>query len=104
MHQILDVLEFRSNNEVHRPVISALELLKKYAGSGQHYYSPDERVPIEGVIKSGWRDVVVELEDGQEKSTVNYEISVSRHHRERLRCKEIKWSALIAIGTRRFTC
>ncbi len=32
--QILDVLEFRSNNEMHRPVIKALELLKKYAASG----------------------------------------------------------------------
>lgn len=36
--QILEVLEFRSNNDTHRPVISALELLKKYTGSTQHYY------------------------------------------------------------------
>jgi len=28
--QILDTLEFRSNNDTHRPVISALELLKRY--------------------------------------------------------------------------
>ena len=32
---ILEQLEFRSNNEVHRPVIQALELLKKYADSNQ---------------------------------------------------------------------
>jgi len=31
--QFLEVLEFRSNNEVHRPVIQALELLTKHAGS-----------------------------------------------------------------------
>jgi len=67
--------------------------------SGQHHYSPDERVPIEGVIKSGWRDVVVELDkDGQRESTVNYEISVLQAPWERLR-KEI-WLALI-VGTRR---
>lgn len=34
--QILDILEFRSNNEIYQPVIKALELLKKYASSGQH--------------------------------------------------------------------
>ncbi len=97
--QILAVLEFRSNNEVHRPVVLALELLKKYAGTGQHYYSPDERVPMEGVIKSGWRDVVVELDkNGQARiNRVNYEISVLQALREKLRCKEI-W----VVGANRY--
>ena len=31
--EILQSLEFRSNNEHHRPVIQALDLLKRYAGS-----------------------------------------------------------------------
>lgn len=97
--QILATLEFRSNNEVHRPVISALELLKKYTGSSQHYYSPDEWVPMEGVIKSGWRDVVVERDlDGQERiNRVNDEISVLQALREKLRCKEI-W----VVGANRY--
>ena len=47
---ILDKLEFRSNNEVHRPVIQALELLKKYADSKQRYYDSGEEIPIEGVL------------------------------------------------------
>jgi hypothetical protein len=51
--QILEVLEFRSSNDVHRPVIQALELLKKYADSKQRYYSASEEVPIEGVLLHG---------------------------------------------------
>ena len=51
--QILEVLEFRSNNEVHRPVIQGLELLTKYAESQKQYYDPKSEVPIDGVLKSG---------------------------------------------------
>ena len=51
--QLLEVLEFRSNNEQHRPVIKALELLKKYAHSKARYYDPEADVPIKGVLKSG---------------------------------------------------
>jgi len=76
--QILDTLEFRSNNDTHRPVISALELLKRYQDSTQHYYSPNDKIFINGVLKSGWRDLIVEIDkDGLERvNRVNYEISV----------------------------
>lgn len=37
--QLLEVLEFRSNNDIHRPIILALELLKKYTDSKAKYYS-----------------------------------------------------------------
>ncbi|NER26159.1 MAG: DUF4158 domain-containing protein, partial [Symploca sp. SIO1C4] len=40
--QLLEMLEFRSNNEMHRPVIQALELLKKYSQSQGRYYTPGE--------------------------------------------------------------
>ena len=32
--RLLNTLEFRSNNDLHRPVLDALALVKKYAGSG----------------------------------------------------------------------
>ena len=48
--QILDTLEFRSNNDMHRPVISALELLKKYQDSSQRYYSSSDPLYIKGVL------------------------------------------------------
>jgi hypothetical protein len=31
--QLLETLSFRSNNEVHQPVIWALEIVKRYAGT-----------------------------------------------------------------------
>ncbi len=66
--QILEALEFRSNNELYQPVIKALELIKKYTGSSQHYYSPEDEVLIDGVLKNSWREIVVEVDDsGVEK-------------------------------------
>lgn len=97
--KILDTLEFRSNNDTHRPVISALELLKKYQASAQHYYSPDDQIFINGVLKSGWRDLIVEVDkDGNERvNRVNYEISVLQALRDKLRSKEI-W----VVGAKRY--
>ncbi len=75
---ILSVLEFRSNNDIHRPVIDALNLIKKYVGSTQRYYSKEDEVMIDGVLKNSWRDIVVEIDaNGQEiVNRVNYEINV----------------------------
>lgn len=36
--EILGILQFQSNNDVHQPVIKALELIKKYAQTGSHYF------------------------------------------------------------------
>lgn len=97
--QLLASLEFRSNNDVHRPVIQALELLKKYADSSQRYYEAKDEVPIEGVLRSGWREILLERNaDGLERiNRINYEISVLQALRERLRCKEI-W----VVGANRY--
>lgn len=96
---ILNQLEFRSNNEVHRPVIQALELLKKYANSKQRYYDAGEDIPIEGVLRSGWQEIILEKNaDGEIKiNRINYELSVLQALREKLRCKEI-W----VVGANRY--
>lgn len=96
---ILKQLEFRSNNEVHRPVIQALELLKKYADSKQSYYDAGEDIPIEGVLRSGWQEIILENNsDGEIKvNRINYELSVLQALREKLRCKEI-W----VVGANRY--
>ncbi|GMU26342.1 MAG: hypothetical protein AMXMBFR16_12470 [Candidatus Uhrbacteria bacterium] len=88
---LLDVLTFRSNNNVHRPVIRALELLKRYLDSRHHYYPADVEVLIDGVIRPGWREIIVERDvDGQERvNRVNYEFCVLQVLREKLRRKEI---------------
>jgi hypothetical protein len=99
MPDLLKVLEFRSNNEVHRPIISALELLKKYAGSKQRYYTDGEKVPLDGVVRNSWREIVEEQDkDGQKRvNRINYEICVLQTLREKLRCKEI-W----VVGANRY--
>lgn len=96
---ILGLLEFRSNNDVHRPVIEALELLKKYATSQQRYYDPTESVPLVGILKNEWAALIVETNsDGEVKiNRINYEIFVLQALRDGLRCKEI-W----VIGANRY--
>ena len=89
--KLLSLLEFRSNNDIHQPVIEALKLLKKYANSKQRYYDSEENVPIEGVLKKSWQEILIETDSkGQERiNRINYEICVLQALRERLRCKEI---------------
>ena len=97
--QLLSMLEFRSNNDIHRPVIGALELLKKYALSKAKYYDLGEDIPIDGVLKSGWKEIVIETDsNGLERiNRINYEINVLKALRERLYCKEI-W----VVGANRY--
>jgi TnpA family transposase len=87
---LLATLEFRSNNAAHQPVIRALALLRRYADSKAHSYGAED-VPLEGVVRAGLRDFVIEVgKDGQERiNRINYEIAVLHALRDGLRCKEI---------------
>jgi len=88
---LLNHLEFRSNNERHKPVISALELLKKYIGSKEKYYNSDEIVPTEGIVNASLAELIIETApDGSTKiNRINYELAVLKALRDGLRCKEI---------------
>ena len=97
--QLLETLSFRSNNEVHQPVICALEIVKRYAGTKLRIFPIEEIVPLEGVVRGLWREAVVET-DTQGRSRVNritYEICLLEALREQLRCKEI-W----VVGANRY--
>ncbi|SFJ81416.1 Tn3 transposase DDE domain-containing protein [Thermoflavimicrobium dichotomicum] len=85
---LLDVLEFRSNNDIHKPVIEALELLKKYANTAHRYYAESDYIPIEGVVRTAWIETVIDKETNR-INRINYEISVLQALRDKLRCKEI---------------
>ena len=64
---VLDALRFQSNNTVHRPVIEAIDILKKNRDSRQQYYNADE-VPLDGIIQKKWREIVVEQDkDGKDR-------------------------------------
>ncbi|MBV8883348.1 MAG: Tn3 family transposase [Chroococcidiopsidaceae cyanobacterium CP_BM_RX_35] len=97
--QLLTMLEFRSNNHMHQPVIQALELLKKYQGNTQRYYAPEDEPLIDGVLKRRWRDLVVEVdkEERERINRINYELCVLQALREQLRSKEI-W----VVGAKRY--
>jgi hypothetical protein len=57
--KLLDVLEFRSNNSTHRPVIEALALVARYASAGNTTYYPlAETVPVHKGMDGDWADVV----------------------------------------------
>jgi hypothetical protein len=97
--KLLAALEFRSNNDCHRPVMQGLELVKRFADSKVHTFPPDEEVPLDGVVRGLWRDAVVE-KDAAGRNRVNrvtYEIAVLEALREQLRCKEI-W----VVGANRY--
>ncbi len=96
---LLELLQFCSNNQIHRPVILALELLKKYTDSRERYYDQSETVPLDGIIKNNWSDVILETNpDGTIKiNRINYELAVLQALRDGLRCKEI-W----VVGANRY--
>jgi len=95
----LAALEFRSNNDRHRPVMQALDVVKRFADTKGHTFPPDADVPLDGVVHGLWHDAVM-AQDSVGRNRVNritYEIAVLEALRERLRCKEI-W----VVGANRY--
>ena len=87
---LLQALEFRSNNQVHQPVIRALDVIKQTVEHAPRFYDP-EAIPLEGVVSAGWSDLIL-TPDKQGLLRVDrlkYELCVLQALRERLRCKEI---------------
>ncbi len=97
--ELLDMLDFRSNNELYKPVIRAIQLVKDYVRSPRQYYPDHEIIPIKEVVAAKWREFVVEKEDdGIEKvNRLNYEVCVLTALREKVRVREI-W----IVGANRF--
>ena len=86
---ILKVLKFRSNNEAHRPVLRAVELLTRYADvAGDFpYFAEDADVPLADVVPDAWLPIV-QTESGR-INRIAYEMCALQVLREKLRCKEI---------------
>ena len=103
---VLEALEFRSNNAAHRPVIEALDLLRRYAGSTAKAYPAEEGVPIEGVVPPGWRFLVVRADErGRERvDRVGYEVCALKALREALRSREVWSRTPTATGIPTRTC
>ena len=92
--QILEALEFRSNNTVHRPVMEALKLIKRYKAEHSPstlYYARGEHVPVDGVIPRDLADLLYKTDKrGRQRiQRTVYECGVFQTLRDKLRCKEI---------------
>jgi TnpA family transposase len=86
---LLDALEIRSNNAGHRPVIEALELLRRYAPrpGTVRFYDAGEDLPIDGVVPAEWREAVVDAQGRVER--IPYELCVLRALRDGIRRREL---------------
>lgn len=88
---LLDVLEFRSNNDTHRPVLDALDLIRRYADTRLTYLPAGETVPTHKGLLGDWNELVFTDRAKGPKRVVRgvYEICTFQALRDSLRCKEI---------------
>ena len=94
---LLEVLNLRCNNEKHRPVMEALELVARYRNKANPVFPAKEYVPLNGVIKDEWQDYVLDDKQKNRVNRITYEVCLLGTLREKVRCKEI-W----VEGARRF--
>lgn len=90
--KLLDVLEFRSSNHAHRPVIEALALVARYANAGNTTYYPlGETVPVHKAMGGAWAEVVHRTDKRGRRRVVRmvYEVVAFQALRDQLKCKEI---------------
>ncbi|MCP4408693.1 MAG: Tn3 family transposase [Gammaproteobacteria bacterium] len=91
---LLEVLQFRSNNNRYKPLIDALSVIIAYLHELGSHYPADEDIPLEGVIQKQWRSWIYQQDKHGDRRVrrVRYELCVLQTLREKLRCKEI-WVA-----------
>ena len=86
--QLVDALSFRCNNTAYRPVMDALELLRRYADRDRvRFYDAHDRVPLSGVVPTAWREAVVD--DRGRVERIPYELCVLTALRDAIRRREI---------------
>ena len=88
---ILDLIDFRSNNTKYQPLVRAIQVIKRNMRSKSLYLPQDEDVPVKGVIPNHMKEMVIYQEENEKPrfNRINYEICVFQSLRDRLRCKEI---------------
>ena len=89
--KLLRLLEFRSNNAEHQPVLDGLKLILRFADSKAELYPLEVPVVLDGVVKADWREFATSTDHRGRQRVVRivYECSVLEALRDRLRCKEV---------------
>ena len=97
--KLLEILEFRSNNEHHHPAIKAINLIRRYSNTQLQNFPLHENVQLDGIVRGLWRDAVIEKDtEGRPRiNRINYEVAVLEALRTQLRCKEV-W----VVGANRY--
>ncbi|CAL9595187.1 Tn3 family transposase ISNpu13 [Streptomyces sp. enrichment culture] len=91
--RLLDVLEFRSSDHTHQPVIEAPALVARYAAAGNTTYYPlGETVPVHRAVGGDRAEVVRRTDKRGRRRVVRtvYEVVAFRALRDQLECKEIR--------------
>lgn len=88
---LLSVLTFRSNNEQHKPLIEALDIVAAYLEVKEAFYPLEQEVPLDDVIQKQWQRWIYQQDSNGRKRIrrVRYELCVLQSLRDKLRCKEI---------------
>jgi TnpA family transposase len=88
---VLRTLTFRCNNDRYRPLLQAIQVLRDHLDYGGAWYPTDVVVPLEGIVPTTLRPVVVEEDEhgGIRINRINYELCVLQALYAKLRCKEI---------------
>jgi TnpA family transposase len=88
---LLNILEFKSNNQLHRPLMHALDVLLEFAAtSSAPYYPLEADIPLDGLLTKQERSLVLEEQRGVTLiNRVNYELIVLEKLRNALRCREV---------------
>ncbi|WP_308433416.1 Tn3 family transposase [Streptomyces alanosinicus] len=87
---LLNALELKSNNTVYRPVMDAIDLLKRYLDqpiAEEAYFDEAEKIPLDKVVPDQWRKAVVDDKGRVER--IPYELCVLVSLRDALRRREI---------------
>lgn len=82
---LLSALNFRSNNEMWRPILDALSLIIRLNEKGRRYV-PASLAP-EGSVPRKWRETVIDKRG--RLNVISYELCVLAQLRDRIRAKEI---------------
>jgi TnpA family transposase len=86
---LLEELQFHCSSTRHQPVLQALEVLQRHRDRKSPVFPRDEHVPLDGVVKKAWQDLVLEEGQGGRVNRISYEICLLTTLREKVRCKEL---------------
>ncbi|WP_156121899.1 Tn3 family transposase [Halocynthiibacter namhaensis] len=82
---LLEALRFRSNNVMWHPILTALDLIVRFAKSGRRFVAEGD-IPA-GLIPKKWRSAVID--EAGRVNVVSFELCILTQLRERIRAKEI---------------